>query len=68
MKNDRDVSIFDAERCVPACIIEVKTRLGIRDAVIPSLPLEPGIPGFSPGLHPSEEGFGREIHTFGVIL
>jgi hypothetical protein len=43
-------------------------RPGIRDAVIPPLPLEPGIPGILPGLHPPEEGFEGKINAYLDIL
>ena len=58
--------IFDAE--VRAGIIGRKPDWGYVKLSYRPFPLNRGYPGFSPGLHPSEEGFGREIHTFGVIL
>jgi len=48
--------------------IQLKTRLGVRDAIVSTLSFESRITGFFSGLDPSEERFERQFHPKSYIL
>ena len=48
--------------------IQLKTRLGVRDAIVSTLSFEPWITGFFSSLDPSEERFERQFHPKSYIL
>ena len=48
--------------------IQLKTRLGVRDAIVSTLSFEPWITGFFSCLDPSEERFERQFYPKSYIL